>query len=224
MKTPQLDANALLSNPMLFSALSADQQNWLKSGKAYGRIKIYTFAKNVYAGSGIIKLSDETQSKAIGITNIEKSKFDSDSILLGVGLQVAKDTAEITNVKAADFSNLLRTPAGVKQDSDDASAQSIYSLRGANSLRVDAAIRNGELRYVVGGNELFRVQAEDFFVDADQNTGGVNGDFAQYYSLLNSPRLITQDKEVAPVLEVPAAIALYNAVRIKHYVLEVAQI
>ncbi len=224
MKTPSLDVQALLRNPAVFANLSAEAKSWVENGTAFGRVKIYEFCKVVTGQSGIIKLSDETASKTIGITNIEKSKFDTDAFLLGVALEVAFSSGAIADVKAADFSNLLRNPATIKNDSDDATAQSIFNLRGANSLRVDNAIRNGELRYAVGGNELFRVRPDELFVDSSENQLGIKGDFNQVYSLLNSPRIIKMDKSVEPVLETAGAIVLNNAIRIKHYVMEVFQI
>ena len=223
MKNPNFDANALLQNPMIQAQLSAEQSKWIQQGAAYAKVKVYHYAKNIYNLTGIQKLYLETLSKTIGTTNMEKARFDSDGFLVGVGLEIAKAAAEVTVMGTADFSNLLQDAAGVKQDSDDATTQSIFDLRGAASLRVDPAFRSGEFRYVVDGNELFSCLADDFFVDSNINSLGLKGDFNNFISLLATPRIIKQSQQVTPVIEMNSAVALFNAVRIKHYVLEITK-
>lgn len=221
MKTPSLNVMELLANPALRSKLSPEAQNWIANQEAFGKMVIYDFAKIVSGGSGIIKLFDEAVSKSIGVTNIEKAKFDSDFLLLGVGLFVATNTNEITDVRTQIFSNLGQSPADLTNDSDSTAAFVAQSVRVD---RIPAAIRNGELRVVAGGNEILKAKADKFFVDAGTNQLGLNGDFANYFSMLNSPRLITKDKIVGTVLEVPAAIGNFFAIRVEYFGIEINQI
>lgn len=221
-KTPSFNIQELINNPSILKELSPESQNWAREGKAYGKIHIYDFAKIVSgAAAGIIKLHNDAQSAEIGITNIEKSKLDSDFLLLGVGLFVAYNTAEITDLKAQVFSNLGQTPSELAQDSDSTAA---FSAMSSRIDRISAAIRNSELRVVAGGNTILKAKADKFFLDSQDNNLGLGGDFGNYFSLLNAPRLITKEKKIETVLENPIAIGNYFAIRIEYYGLEINQI
>lgn len=221
MKTPSLNVAELLMNPAIRAQLSPEAQSWLANGEAYGKISIYDFAKIVSGSNQIIKMYDDQQAKQIGITNIEKSKFDSDFLLLGVGIFVAYNAAEITTTAGQVYSNLGQSAADLAQDSDSTAA---FAATVTRVDRIPAAIRNSELRLVVGGNEILKANVDKFILDSQNNTLGLNGDFNNYFSMLNSPRLIAKDKKVNPVIETPAAIGNYYAIRIEYYGLEVNQI
>lgn len=227
MKTANVDVQALLRNPDIYKEMSPTVKSWVDNNKAFGKLRTYFFIKSLYNLASINKLSNETLGKTIGITNIEKSKFDSDCILLGISLECARGTADLNTdalLKAADYSNCLLDPAMLQQDTDAAIAGVPVSMRALLGTRVDPFIRNGELRYVVGGSELFRLQPDELFVDGERNSFGLKGDFSAYYSLMNTPRLITMDKAVEPIVELAGTVVFFNAVKMKHYVLEISQI
>lgn len=225
MKNPVINVAALLNMPQFVSKLSADTLQRLQNGDIVAVPKIYRFAKNLTGLSGIQELFSESTSKITGVTNIEKAKFDNDVILLGLGLEVAFGAADFnTNaaLAAADFSNKILAPATFTDT--DQTAPLISSLRASNGIRIPSAIRNGKFVYQVDGERIWEGIADDLFVDgAAAQEAVVNGDFSNFLSFTQTPRLITKDKLVMPTLDIPASVGNFHAVRVNHYVLELSR-
>lgn len=220
MKNPVLDVSAILAT--IGDKVSADTAKLISEGKIIPVQKIYRFARNLTGGNGIQKLYDETLSKTVGVTNIEKAKYDTDCILLGFGFEVAVGAADFTTpalLAAGDYSNKVLAPAAFT-DSDLAVA-TITSLRASAALRIPSAIRNGKLQIQVGGKDIFEGIGDDLLHDGfAANTQGVSGDFSNFLSLLQTPRIVKSTDQVTPQIELPAAVGNYHAVRINHYVIE----
>jgi hypothetical protein len=220
MKSPVLDINSILAR--IEGKVSADTLKAIRAGEIVPVQKIYRFAKNLSGLSGIQKLYDDTKSKTTGVTNIEKAKFDNDLLLLGIGLEVAFSAANLNSdalIAAADFSNKVLAPAAFT-DSDLATA-TITSLRASAALRIEPNLRNSLLKYSVAGKDIFEGFGDDLLADGfATNTEGVNADFQNFLSLLQSPRVVKASELVTPTLEIPAAVANYYAVRINHFVIE----
>lgn len=223
MKNPILNISAILSNPRVTSQLSADTKRQLDNDQLVPVTKIYRFAKDVTGLSGIQEMFSQSISKTNGVTNIEKGKFDRDAILLGVGLDVAFGGSTRFNtdalLAAADFSNKILAPVALT------SAATITSVRSGAGVRVPGAVRNGVVKLSIGDDKVWEGVGDDLLVDGTVSSSATpNGDFQNFLSFTQNPKLIAQTQLVQPTINLPASVGDTTsnnyALRFNFYVVE----
>ena len=227
MKRPAeiLDPETRRQIESVYKQFSPLAKQWIDAGEASVRLKEYYFIKILSGLSGIQKLFLDSQVKSVGITNIEKSKFDSDVVLLGVGAQVGYNASSITDTTIQDYTRMLMSQGAMQPDTDSTVTQFFQRGRGvttAGLANVDIAIRNAEIHFNAGGTEIFTTRGQNLFIDGQNNNLGLEGDFANYLQI--SPlRVVSSDKAVQPTIELPNAVGNYYALMLCYYVAEVFQ-
>jgi hypothetical protein len=193
-----------LENPGYFDA---ETQKRIAEGSVRAVYKEFYYNIMVSISGGKQKLVDESQPKALGITNLQNGKLVAPSNLLLLGIKQYYDShAAETTVINRNWSNCIfsinkEVLGTLDRDAGAAGNQ----LEAMHAQDVPDAVLNATFRLNVDGDEKLVVDNRSFY---QWNTvkWDIEGDFSGALSIIDNPLIINPDKLILPELEIPQGI------------------
>ena len=193
-----------LENPGYFDA---ETQKRIAEGSVRAVYKEFSYNIMVSISGGKQKLVDESQPKAIGITELQNGKLVAPSNLLLLGLKQYYDWhATETTVINRNWSNCifsLNKDVLGTQDKDSGAAGNQFEAMP--SQFVPSALLNATFRLNIDGDEKLTFNNRSFY---QWNTvkWDIEGDFTGAHSIMDNPLIINPDKLILPELEIATGV------------------
>lgn len=193
-----------LENPGYFDA---ETQKRIAEGSVRAVYKEFFYNIMVSISSGKQKLVDESQPKALGVTNLQNGKLVAPSNLLLLGIKQYYDGhATETTVVNRNWSNCIfamnKDVLGT-QDKDTGAAGNQFEAMPAQ--KVPDAVLNATFRLNIDGDEKLIGDNRNFY-QWNNVKWDIEGDFASAFSIVDNPLIINPDKLILPELEIPQGI------------------